>query len=89
MAVMTWGGVWRMAQPDLGAGHPQSDRRPPRYHRLPVGLEGARAILRLRTVIDNGDYPDVLVMPTMRAGPAGGHGPGGSRGRDNLRPHLW
>ena len=38
------------------------------------GLEGAEAILRLRAVIANGDYPEVVVMPTVRAGPAGGQG---------------
>jgi hypothetical protein len=52
------------------------------------GLEGAEAILRLRAVIDNGDYPDVRVMPTVPAGPAGGHGLRGPRDRDNLRRHL-
>jgi hypothetical protein len=52
------------------------------------GLEGAEAILRLRAVIDNGDYPDVHVMPTVPAGPAGGRGLRGPRDRDNLRPHL-
>ena len=52
------------------------------------GLEGAEAILRLRAVIATGDYPDVRVMPTMRAGPAGGHGLRGPRDRDNLRPRL-
>ena len=52
------------------------------------GLEGAEAILKLRAVIATGDYPDVRVMPTMRAGPAGGHGLRGPRDRDNLRPRL-
>ena len=32
------------------------------------GLEGAEAILKLRAVIATGDYPDVLVMPTVPAG---------------------
>jgi hypothetical protein len=49
------------------------------------GLEGAEAILKLRALIASGDYPDVLVMPTARAGPASGHGPGGPRSRDNFR----
>jgi hypothetical protein len=53
-----------------------------------VGLDGAEFIPTLRAVISNGDYPDALVMPTVRAGPAGGHGLRGSRDRDNLRPHL-
>ena len=49
------------------------------------GLDGAEAILTLRALISSGDYPDVLVMPTARAGPAGGHGLRGPRGRDNFR----
>ena len=50
--------------------------------------DGAEVILKLRAVVVNGDYPDVRVMPTMRAGPAGGHGLRGPRDRDNLRPRL-
>jgi hypothetical protein len=53
------------------------------------GVQGAEAVLRLRAVIDNGDYPDVCVMPMMRAGPAGGHRLSRPRDRDNLRPRLW
>ncbi len=52
------------------------------------GLRGAEAILRLRAVIDNGDYPDVCVMPMMGAGAAGGHRLSRPRDRDNLRPRL-
>jgi hypothetical protein len=52
------------------------------------GLDGAEAVLTLRAVISNGDYPDVGVMPVMRAGPAGGHRLGRPRDRDNLRPRL-
>ncbi len=52
------------------------------------GLDGAEAILTLRAVISNGDYPDVCVMPMMRAGPAGGHRLNRPRDRDNLRPRL-
>ena len=47
------------------------------------GLQGAEAVLTLRAVIANGDYPDVCVMPKVRAGPAGGHGLRGPRDRDN------
>jgi hypothetical protein len=47
------------------------------------GIEGAEAILRLRAVTGNGDYPDALVMPAVPAGPAAGHGLRGPRGRDN------
>jgi len=52
------------------------------------GLQGAEAILTLRAVIANGDYPDVLVMPAMRAGPAGAHRLSRHGDRDNLRLHL-
>ena len=52
------------------------------------GLDGAEAILKLRALIANGDYPEVVVMPKVRAGPAGGHGLRGPRDRDNRKPHL-
>jgi hypothetical protein len=52
------------------------------------GLDGAEAILKLRALIASGDYPDVRVMPTMRAAPAGGHRLGRHDDPDNLRPHL-
>jgi hypothetical protein len=50
--------------------------------------QGAETILKLRAVVVNGDYPEVVVMPTVRAGPAGGHGLRGPRDRDNRGPHL-
>jgi hypothetical protein len=48
------------------------------------GIEGAGAILRLRAVIDNGDYPDVIVMPTVRAGLRVAGGQPGPGDRDNF-----
>jgi hypothetical protein len=50
--------------------------------------DGAEDILKLRAVVVNGDYPDAVVMPTVLAGPAGGHGLRGPCDRDNLRLHL-
>jgi hypothetical protein len=50
--------------------------------------DGAEAILNLRVILANDDYPDVCVMPTVRAGPAGGHRLSRPRDRDNLRPRL-
>ena len=52
------------------------------------GLDGAEAVLTLRAVISNDDYPNAGVMPMMRAGPAGGHRLGRPRDRDNFRPRL-
>ena len=51
------------------------------------GLDGAEAILKLRALISNGDEPEVGVIRWLRAGPAGGHGPGAAIGIIG-RPHL-
>jgi len=47
--------------------------------------DGAEVILKIRAVVVNGDYPEAVVMPMVRAGPAAGHGPRGPRDRDNFR----
>ncbi len=57
----------------------EAERRDPQHKRTWVALADG----------SNAHYPEVVVMPKVRAGPAGGHGLRGPRGRDNRRPHLW